>query len=90
MSDPNKEYETLLPLLNRVHRRVKDATLSHEHRAALMTMIAANFMGTAGAMMAAVSDAKAGNRQSVDVAGWTEAAAKEVVAMVRRGAVALN
>ena len=40
VSDPNKEYEAILPLLNRVHRRIKDAPVTHEHRAALMTMIA--------------------------------------------------
>lgn len=90
MSDPNKEYEAILPLLNRVHRRIKDASVTHEHRAALMTMIAANFMGHAGAMMAALSDVKAGRPQQHDVPGWTEAVAKEVVAILRRGGVAVN
>lgn len=89
-SDVDMEWARLLPKLKKVERAIKDAGLTHGQTAALMTMAAARLMSTAGAMMAAISDAKAGRPPSStpnDIADWTEMTAKEVVRIVRAGAV---
>jgi hypothetical protein len=80
------EYKELLPLLLRIESDVKRAPLTHQERAALMTMCAATLMSTAAAMMAANADAEAGRPQQKDpdVVPWLEATASTIVEMVRR------
>lgn len=85
MTDVDREYKRIEPRLRRIERDVNDAGLTADERAALMIMVAARLMGTAGAMMAAVADVKAGRPMSDDVGAWVEAVAKEIVAMMKSG-----
>ena len=90
MSDIDAEYDALAPKLKRIEKDVRYSGLSVDQQAALMTMAAARLMATAGAMMAAASDAKAGrsfNPSDHNIAEWTKITAEEVSRIVLRGAV---
>jgi hypothetical protein len=85
-----REFKRLLPLLRRVEKAVKDSGLDAREQINLMTMLAARYMGSAGAMMAAYSDAEAGrpfDRSDANIFKWTQAVAGHVVNIVRDGTV---
>lgn len=89
-SDIDQEYRLIEPKLRRIEKDIRYSGLSIEQQAALMTMAAARIMSTAGAMMAAVSDAKHGrpfNASDHNIAEWTELTAKEVARIVASGAL---
>jgi hypothetical protein len=84
------EYGAIEKKLRRIEDEVKHSPLDADQRAALMTMAAARLMGTAGAMMAAASDARAGrkfNPSDHNIAEWTKITAEEVSRIVLRGSV---
>lgn len=89
MNDVDREMAKLEPKLRRIEQRVREAGLSADHQATLMTMCASRLMATAGAMMAAAADYKAGRPASKcepnDIANWMDMTAKEVVRIFRAG-----
>lgn len=90
MSDVDREYKLIEPKLRRIEKDIRYSGLSIEQQAALMTMAAARIMSTAGAMMAAVADARDGkpfDPSNHNISEWTKITAAEVARIVASGAV---